>query len=138
MLVSPSRDSTVRHESFTERAPALGGLVEFYRSPDRVRWSPTGVNVPDYPKLAQLWWQQIGDVNSGAFTPQEAMDRLAGEMDTIMARMQRADEANGLRWLRSASERAQGSVRVAWQGRLPRRSWTTKSRRARPSTTTNS
>ena len=86
-------DTTVNHESFTERAPNLGGLVEFYRSPDRVRWSPTGINVPDYPKLAQLWWQQIGDVNSGAFTPQQAMDRLAGEMDTIMARMQAADEA---------------------------------------------
>ena len=86
------RDSSVRHESFTERAPNLGGLVEFYRSPDRVLWSPTGVNVPDYPKLAQIWWQQIGDVNSGAFTPQEAMDRLAEEMDTTMARMQRADE----------------------------------------------
>ncbi len=87
------RDSSVRHESFTERAPKLGGLVEFYRSPDRVRWSPTGVNVPDYPKLAQIWWQQIGDVNSGAFTPQEAMNRLAGEMDQVMARMQSADES---------------------------------------------
>ena len=86
------RDSTVRHQHFTDRAPKLGGLIEFYRSPDRVRWSPTGINVPDYPKLAQLWWQQIGDVNSGAFTPQEAMDRLAEEMDTIMARMQVADE----------------------------------------------
>jgi glycerol transport system substrate-binding protein len=88
------RDSTVRHESFTERAPKLGGLVEFYRSPDRVRWSPTGINVPDYPKLAQIWWQQIGDVNSGAFTPQQAMDRLADEMDITMSRMQAADEAN--------------------------------------------
>ena len=88
------RNSTANHESFTERAPKLGGLVEFYRSKDRVRWSPTGINVPDYPKLAQLWWQQIGDVNSGAFTPQQAMDRLAGEMDQIMARMQAADEAN--------------------------------------------
>ncbi|MEL6410191.1 MAG: ABC transporter substrate-binding protein [Pseudomonadota bacterium] len=87
------RDSTVNHESFTERAPNLGGLVEFYRSPDRVAWSPTGVNVPDYPKLAQIWWQQIGDVNSGAFSPQEAMDRLAEEMDITMARMQAADEA---------------------------------------------
>ncbi|MEM8552657.1 MAG: ABC transporter substrate-binding protein [Pseudomonadota bacterium] len=86
------RDSTVNHESFTERAPRLGGLVEFYRSPDRTRWTPTGVNVPDYPRLAQLWWQQIGDVNSGAFSPQEAMDRLAGEMDQVMARMQVADE----------------------------------------------
>jgi glycerol transport system substrate-binding protein len=85
------RDTTVNHESFTERAPKLGGLVEFYRSPDRVMWSPTGVNVPDYPKLAQLWWQNIGDVNSGAFTPQEAMDRLAGEMDQVMARMEQAD-----------------------------------------------
>lgn len=90
------RDSTVRHASFTERAPKLGGLIEFYRSPDRVRWSPTGINVPDYPKLAQLWWQQIGDVNSGAFTPQQAMDRLAAEMDTIMARMERADKANNV------------------------------------------
>ncbi|MBL8908719.1 MAG: carbohydrate ABC transporter substrate-binding protein [Rhizobiales bacterium] len=88
------RDSTINHPSFTERAPKLGGLVEFYRSPDRISWTPTGINVPDYPKLAQLWWQQIGDVNSGAFTPQEAMDRLAKEMDDIMARMQAADEAN--------------------------------------------
>ena len=90
--LTPIRDSDIRHESFTERAPKLGGLVEFYRSPDRVRWSPTGINVPDYPKLAQIWWQQIGDVNSGVFTPQQAMDRLAQEMDTVMARMQAADE----------------------------------------------
>ena len=67
--------------------------MEFYRSPDRVLWSPTGINVPDYPKLAQIWWQQIGDVNSGVFTPQEAMDRLASEMDQVMARMQAADES---------------------------------------------
>jgi glycerol transport system substrate-binding protein len=93
--LTPIRDSDIRHESFTERAPKLGGLVEFYRSPDRVRWSPTGINVPDYPKLAQIWWQQIGDVNSGVFTPQQAMDRLAGEMDTVMARMQSADEKAG-------------------------------------------
>ena len=90
------RDSDIHHESFTERAPKLGGWVEFYRSPDRVRWSPTGINVPDYPKLAQLWWQQIGDVNSGAFTPQEAMDRLAGEMDQVMARMEAADKAGNV------------------------------------------
>jgi glycerol transport system substrate-binding protein len=86
------RDSTIRHKSFTDRAPKLGGLVEFYRSPDRVMWTPTGINVPDYPKLAQLWWQNIGDVNSGTFTPQQAMDRLAKEMDQVMARMEEADK----------------------------------------------
>ncbi len=89
------RDSTIRDKSFTERAPKLGGLIEFYRSPDRVLWTPTGINVPDYPKLAQIWWQQIGDVNSGTFTPQQAMDRLAAEMDQVMARMQVADEKAG-------------------------------------------
>jgi glycerol transport system substrate-binding protein len=94
--LTPIRDSDIRHQSFTDRAPNLGGLVEFYRSPDRVRWSPTGINVPDYPKLAQIWWQQIGDVNSGAFTPQQAMDRLAAEMDQVMARMQTADEKAGV------------------------------------------
>jgi glycerol transport system substrate-binding protein len=86
------RDSSIRHKSFTDRAPKLGGLVEFYRSPDRVRWTPTGVNVPDYPKLAQLWWQNIGDVTSGTFTAQQAMDRLAKEMDQVMARMEDVDK----------------------------------------------
>jgi glycerol transport system substrate-binding protein len=90
------RDSTVRHASFDARAPGLGGLIEFYRSPDRVAWTPTGVNVPDYPKLAQLFWQNIGDINSGAATPQEAMDSLAEQMDDLMARMQAVDESNNV------------------------------------------
>ena len=59
------RESTIHDKSFTERAPKLGGLIEFYRSPARVQWSPTGTNVPDYPKLAQLWWQSIGDAVVG-------------------------------------------------------------------------
>jgi glycerol transport system substrate-binding protein len=54
------------------------------------------VNVPDYPKLAQIWWQQIGDVSSGLFTPQQAMDRLAEEMDQTMSRMQAVDEKAGI------------------------------------------
>ncbi|SDY90800.1 ABC transporter substrate-binding protein [Citreimonas salinaria] len=84
------RDSSINHESFTERAPKLGGLVEFYRSPARTAWSPTGTNVPDYPKLAQLWWQNIGDAMSGAKTPQEALDALCADQEQVMARIERA------------------------------------------------
>ncbi|MEX6505462.1 ABC transporter substrate-binding protein [Jiella sp. M17.18] len=84
------RDSTIRDKSFTERAPKLGGLIEFYRSPARVQWTPTGTNVPDYPKLAQLWWQNIGDAASGAKTPQEAMDSLCADQEKVMARLERA------------------------------------------------
>jgi glycerol transport system substrate-binding protein len=84
------RESTIQHKSFTERAPKLGGLIEFYRSPARVQWSPTGTNVPDYPKLAQLWWQNIGDASSGAKTPQEAMDALCAEQEKVLERLERA------------------------------------------------
>jgi len=84
------RESTIQHESFTERAPKLGGLVEFYRSPARVQWSPTGTNVPDYPKLAQLWWQNIGDAMSGAKTPQEALDALCSDQERVLERLERA------------------------------------------------
>jgi len=85
------RDSDIRHESFTERAPKLGGLVEFYRSPARVAWSPTGTNVPDYPKLAQLWWQNIGEAVAGEVTVDRAMDNLAEEQDKVMMRLERSE-----------------------------------------------
>jgi glycerol transport system substrate-binding protein len=84
------RESTIHDKSFTERAPQLGGLIEFYRSPARLQWSPTGTNVPDYPKLAQLWWQAIGDASSGAKTAQEAMDSLCAEQEAVLARLERA------------------------------------------------
>ncbi len=84
------RESTIDHESFTERAAILGGLVEFYRSPARTQWSPTGTNVPDYPRLAQLWWQNIGDASSGAKTAQAALDSLCEQQEQVLERLERA------------------------------------------------
>ena len=84
------RESTIQHDSFTERAPKLGGLVEFYRSPARVQWSPTGTNIPDYPKLAQLWWQNIGDASSGSKSAQEALDSLCEQQERVLQRLERA------------------------------------------------
>jgi glycerol transport system substrate-binding protein len=89
--LTPIRDSDIRHKSFTERAPKLGGLVEFYRSPARVAWTPSGTNVPHYPMLAQLWWQNVGEAVSGEVTVSRAMDNLAAEMDKVMARLERAE-----------------------------------------------
>lgn len=84
------RESSINDKSFTERAPKLGGLIEFYRSPARVRWSPTGTNVPDYPKLAQLWWQNIGDASSGSKTAQQALDALCAAQEKVLSRLERA------------------------------------------------
>ena len=133
------RESDIWDKSFTERAPKLGGLIEFYRSPARVQWTPTGVNVPDYPKLAQLWWQNIGDASSGAKTPQEAMDcarRRAGLGDGASREVRRPG-----RLRTEAEQEGVGRVLVR-QGRrrtaTSRRSVSspTRSRRARRSTTT--
>ncbi|WP_026075637.1 ABC transporter substrate-binding protein [Noviherbaspirillum massiliense] len=88
------RDSDIRHDYFTKNAAKYGGLIEFYRSPARVAWTPTGTNVPDYPKLAQLWWKNVATAVTGERTPQAAMDNLAEEMDQVMARLQRAGMKN--------------------------------------------
>ena len=87
------RDSDIHSEFFTKNAANYGGLIEFYRSPARVAWTPTGNNVPDYPKLAQLWWKNVATAVTGEKTPQAAMDNLANEMDQVMARLERAGMA---------------------------------------------
>jgi glycerol transport system substrate-binding protein len=88
--LTPIRNSDINDQSFTDRAPKLGGLVEFYRSPAKVAWTPTGTNVPDYPKLSQLWWQNIGEAVSGEVTVSTAMNNLAKEQDKILMRLERS------------------------------------------------
>ncbi len=89
--LTPIRESDLKSEAMTKMAPKLGGLVEFYRSPARVSWTPTGTNVPDYPKLAQLWWQNVAEAVTGERTAQQALDRLAQQQDRILQRLQRAN-----------------------------------------------
>ena len=92
--LTPIRKSDVNSEAVTKAAPKYGGLIEFYRSSARNLWTPTGNNVPDYPKLAQLWWSNVSEAVTGALTPQAAMDKLAKEMDDVMSRLERAGMKN--------------------------------------------
>ena len=87
--LTPIRDSDIRSQTMTDMAPKLGGLVEFYRSPARTAWTPTGTNVPDYPKLAQLWWANVANAVSGQVSAQAAMDSLAAQQDRVLERLQR-------------------------------------------------
>lgn len=89
--LTPIRESDINSDQMTAAAPKLGGLVEFYRSPARKQWTPTGTNVPDYPKLAQLWWKFIAEVASGESSAQRALDGLAKAQDRVMTRLQRAN-----------------------------------------------
>jgi len=83
------RESDVNSDYFTENADKYGGLIEFYRSPAREQWTPTGVNVPDYPRLAQLWWQNVATAVTGETTPQQSMDALAKQQDEVLSRLER-------------------------------------------------
>src|SRR5258706_14730846 len=65
-------------------------MTQVYHSTARGEWSPIGNNFTNYPKLAQLWWQNIGDASSGTKTPQAAMDSLAGAQDSVMERLEKS------------------------------------------------
>lgn len=85
--LTPIRESDLNSPAMSAIAPKLGGLVEFYRSPARVAWTPTGTNVPDYPGMAPLWWQNVGLAISGRLSAQQAMDRLAQQMDQTLQKL---------------------------------------------------
>ncbi|GEK47982.1 ABC transporter substrate-binding protein [Halomonas pacifica] len=89
--LTPIRRSDIFSETLTEMAPRLGGLVEFYRSANESNWTPTGTNVPDYPRMAPLWWQNLAPAVSGEVTPQQALDNLAADLDNLMGRLARAN-----------------------------------------------
>ncbi|MFG1682518.1 ABC transporter substrate-binding protein [Nonomuraea sp. NPDC049269] len=83
------RDSDIKSDYFAKNAAKYGGLIEFYNSPARKQWTPTGTNVPDYPKLAQLWWQNVATAVTGETTAQQSMDNLAKQQDDILSRLER-------------------------------------------------
>lgn len=91
---TPVRKSVVFSDYLTEHAADYGGLIEFYRSPIENQWTPSGTNVPDYPRLAPLWWENIGSAITGEVTSQQALDTLAEQMDAVMARLERAGVPN--------------------------------------------
>jgi glycerol transport system substrate-binding protein len=86
---TPIRDSDIYSSELTRQASKLGGLVEFYRSPARISWTPTGINVPDYPALSKLWWPNIALARQGKLSPQQALDKLAHEMDNTLSALVR-------------------------------------------------
>ncbi|WP_250658836.1 ABC transporter substrate-binding protein [Alkalimarinus coralli] len=89
--LTPIRESDIESPVMTERAPYLGGLVEFYRSRGRDVWTPTGTNVPDYARLSNYWWQFVSRAVEGKETVEDAMRQLASAMDAELQQI--ADES---------------------------------------------
>jgi glycerol transport system substrate-binding protein len=81
---TPVRKSTIFSDYLTEHMDEYGGIIEFYRSPEEVKWTGSGRNVPHYPRLSVVWWKNIARAITGELTPQQAMDAIAREQDDIM------------------------------------------------------
>ena len=85
------RKSSLHDASFDDpKGEKWGGLIQFFRGPGIKYWTPTGLNVPDYAKLAQLWWQNIGEAVAGEVTPEQALNNLAEAQDKVMERIGRS------------------------------------------------
>lgn len=81
---TPNRKSTVEAMVLDEQNENFGGLITFYRSSIENKWTDSGLNVPHYPLLSQLWWRNLATAISGETTPQESMDSLAAAMEELM------------------------------------------------------
>jgi len=102
--VTPVRKSTVFSEYLSEHIREYGGLIEFYRSSEANKWTGTGLNVPDYPLLSSYWWPNIAQAIEGMITSQEAMDKIASDMDGAMSQMRMSRLSPVLNAPRSADD----------------------------------
>lgn len=98
---TPVRKSTVSHPYILKNACRWGGLVEFYNSPERKKWTDTGPNVPHYPALSGIWWTYIARAVKGELTPQQAMTGLARAQDEAMANLKLENHTPKLNPLKS-------------------------------------
>jgi glycerol transport system substrate-binding protein len=85
--LTPIRQSDVMSPAFSQRSQELGGLVEFYQSNARNEWTPTGLNVPNYPALSSLWWQYIGRASDHGEAVPKIMQELAQSMDLALSKI---------------------------------------------------
>lgn len=88
--LTPVRVSDINSPYLDKIAYKYGGLIEFYRSPDRKLWTPTGTNVPDYPGMAPFWWQEIGHATyAGKKSSKEVLDSLAQKFDNYLLKLEK-------------------------------------------------
>ncbi|WP_027357968.1 ABC transporter substrate-binding protein [Desulforegula conservatrix] len=93
--LTPIRNSDIMSPILDKEIPKYGGLIEFYRSPAKVAWTPTGTNVPDYPGMAPFWWQELGHATfAKKKTPKEALDSLAAKFDERLGQLEKEGMVN--------------------------------------------
>jgi glycerol transport system substrate-binding protein len=77
--LTPFRDSdlqSVGHDRGGAEPRRAGRVLP---QPGPPAWTPTGLNVPDYALLAQLWWTRIGQAVTGRASPKrETLERGCG------------------------------------------------------------
>jgi glycerol transport system substrate-binding protein len=81
---TPVRRSTLFSRAATDSQQKFGGMIELLRSPLMKKFSDSGPNVPHYPRMSKLWWQNIAMAIRKEKTTQEALDNLSEQLDIVM------------------------------------------------------
>lgn len=85
---TPVRKSTVNSNYLEDKGDDYGGLLTFYKSSIEKNWTDSGLNVPHYPLLSQLWWRNIATAISGETTAEESLDNLASAIEKLMGELE--------------------------------------------------
>lgn len=88
--MTPIRKSTLHAAYIQENKARWGGLIDFYTSSGAKLWTGSGLNVPHYPLLFRIWWDNLDKAINGQLTAQQAMDAIARGQDDLMAQMHMA------------------------------------------------
>jgi glycerol transport system substrate-binding protein len=84
---TPVRKSTVSNPYILDNAWKWGGIIEFYNSSEAKKWTDSGLNVPHYPALSGVWWENIASAIKGEKSAQQTMDALAYQQDELMGEL---------------------------------------------------
>ena len=101
---TPVRESTLQSKYVQKNKAKWGGIVEFYTSSQEELWTDTGLNVPHYPMLSQVWWPQISLAIKGDQTAKQTMDNIAARQDSILSKLRMAKFSPKLNKQKSESE----------------------------------
>jgi glycerol transport system substrate-binding protein len=65
---------------------ALGGLFTLERDPAALKFTGTDPAIEEYAAMLEVVYNTLALGYTGELTPEQTMDKLAGDMDTLLIR----------------------------------------------------
>lgn len=80
------RSSVLMSPDLAETDKRLGGVFTLERSPDALKFTGTDPAIEEYAGMLEVVYNDIAKGYTGEWTPEQTMDKLAEDMDTLLIR----------------------------------------------------